>query len=106
MAEAGVGKIRLFNDFFGVGDPDALTADSNNLGDFYLGGDTLRQGLREEIPAAYAMQFTMYQLPEVIVLLLPAAFLPRNTVSPGFSSSSVFSWFLMLVSVSFERRIG
>jgi hypothetical protein len=39
MAEAGLGKIWLFNDFFGVGDAIALTADSNNLGDFYVGGE-------------------------------------------------------------------
>jgi hypothetical protein len=39
MAEAGLGKIRLFNDFYGVGDAVALTADSNNLGDFYAGGE-------------------------------------------------------------------
>ena len=39
MAEAGVGKIRLFNEFNGIGDAVALTADSNNLGDFYVGGE-------------------------------------------------------------------
>lgn len=39
----------------------------------YMGGDTLRQGLREDIPPAYALQFTLLQLPEIIVLLLPAA---------------------------------
>jgi hypothetical protein len=39
MAESGPGKIRLFNDFFGVGDALALTADSNNLGDFMVGGE-------------------------------------------------------------------
>lgn len=39
----------------------------------YLGADTVRQGVREEIPAAYALQFTLYQLPEVLVLLIPAA---------------------------------
>jgi lipopolysaccharide export system permease protein len=52
----------------------------------YLGGDTLRQGLREEIPAAYAMQFTLYQLPEVLVLLLPAACLMGVLISlSGFA---------------------
>ncbi|MGZ3696175.1 MAG: LPS export ABC transporter permease LptG [Bdellovibrionota bacterium] len=39
----------------------------------YLGVDTVRQGLRDDIPPAYALQFTFYQLPEVLVLLLPAA---------------------------------
>ena len=39
----------------------------------YLGGDTVRQGIRDDIPPAYALQFMMYQMPEVIVLLLPAA---------------------------------
>lgn len=39
----------------------------------YLGGDTVRQGLREEIPPAYAFQYTLYQMPEVLVLLLAPA---------------------------------
>ena len=39
MPETGPGKIYLFNEFFGVGDAVALTADSNNLGDFYVGGE-------------------------------------------------------------------
>lgn len=39
----------------------------------YLGGDTLRQGIRDDIPPAYALQYTLYQMPEVLVLLLPAA---------------------------------
>ena len=39
MAQSGVGKIRLFNDFFGVGDTLALTADTAELGDFYAGGE-------------------------------------------------------------------
>jgi len=39
MAESGPGGIRLFNEFFGVGDAVALTADSNNVGDFYAGGE-------------------------------------------------------------------
>ena len=52
----------------------------------YLGGDTLRQGLRDEVPAAYAMQFTLYQLPEVLVLLLPAACLMGVLISlSGFA---------------------
>lgn len=52
----------------------------------YLGGDTVRQGLREDIPAAYAMQFTLYQLPEVLVLLLPAACLMGVLISlSGFA---------------------
>ena len=39
MAQSGPGKIRLFNDFFGVGDTLALTADTADLGDFYAGGE-------------------------------------------------------------------
>ena len=39
MAQSGSGKIRLFNDFFGVGDTLALTADTAELGDFYAGGE-------------------------------------------------------------------
>ncbi len=39
----------------------------------YLGGDTMRQGIKDDIPPAYALQFTFYQMPEVLVLLLPAA---------------------------------
>lgn len=63
----------------------------------YLGGDTLRQGLREEIPPAYALQFTLYQMPEVLVLLLPAGclmgtliclsgFARRNELTAMFAS--------------------
>ena len=37
--QSGAGKIRLFNDFFGVGDTLALTADTADLGDFYAGGE-------------------------------------------------------------------
>jgi lipopolysaccharide export system permease protein len=39
----------------------------------YLGGDTMRQGLREQVPPQYLFQYTLYQIPEVLVLLLPAA---------------------------------
>ena len=39
MAQSGPGKIRLLNDFFGVGDTLALTADTADLGDFYAGGE-------------------------------------------------------------------
>lgn len=46
----------------------------------YLGGDTVRQGLKEDIPAAYALQYTLYQLPEVLVLLLPAACLMATLI--------------------------
>lgn len=63
----------------------------------YMGGDTVRQGLREEIPPAYALQFTMYQLPEILVLLLPAGclmgtliclsgFARRNELTAMFAS--------------------
>ncbi|HEY8280696.1 MAG TPA: LPS export ABC transporter permease LptG [Bdellovibrionota bacterium] len=52
----------------------------------YLGGDTLRQGLREDVPAAYAMQFTLYSLPDILVLLLPAACLMGTLISlSGFA---------------------
>lgn len=39
----------------------------------YQGADTLRQGFKDEIPAQYALQYTLYQLPEVLVLMFPAA---------------------------------
>ena len=39
----------------------------------YIGADAVRQGLKEDIPPSYAFQYTMYQLPEIMVLLLPAA---------------------------------
>lgn len=39
----------------------------------YLGGDTVRQGVREDIPPAYALQFTLLQMPEVLVMLLAPA---------------------------------
>jgi hypothetical protein len=38
-AQGEVGRIRLFNDFFGVGNTLALTADTAELGDFYAGGE-------------------------------------------------------------------
>ena len=38
-AQGEVGRIRLFNDFFGVGDTLALTADTADLGAFYAGGE-------------------------------------------------------------------
>lgn len=63
----------------------------------YMGGDTVRQGMREDIPPAYALQFTLYQLPEILVLLLPAAclmgalislsgFVRRNELTAMFAS--------------------
>jgi lipopolysaccharide export system permease protein len=52
----------------------------------YLGGDTVRQGLKDDVPAAYALQYTLYQLPDVIVLLLPAACLMGTLISlSGFA---------------------
>ena len=39
MAQSGAGKIRLFNDFFGVSETLALTTDTAQLGDFYAGGE-------------------------------------------------------------------
>ncbi|MCO5142435.1 MAG: LPS export ABC transporter permease LptG [Oligoflexia bacterium] len=46
----------------------------------YLGGDTVRQGFKEEIPPAYAFQYSLFQIPEVLVLLLPAASLMGTLV--------------------------
>jgi lipopolysaccharide export system permease protein len=46
----------------------------------YLGGDTVRQGMQQEIPPAYAMQFTLLQLPEIMVLLLPAGCLMATLI--------------------------
>lgn len=39
MAESGVGQIRLFHDFAGVGSTLALTAVIAQIGDFYAGGN-------------------------------------------------------------------
>ena len=39
MAQSGNGRIRLFNDFAGVGNTLALTADTAQLGDFFAGGE-------------------------------------------------------------------
>jgi hypothetical protein len=39
MAQSGEGRIRLFNDFAGVANTLALTADTAQLGDFYAGGE-------------------------------------------------------------------
>ena len=39
MAQSGNGRIKLFNDFAGVGNTLALTADTAQLGDFYAGGE-------------------------------------------------------------------
>jgi lipopolysaccharide export system permease protein len=39
----------------------------------YIGGDTVRQGVRADIPPAYAFQYSLYQIPEVLVMLLGPA---------------------------------
>ena len=39
MAQSGAGKIRLFNDFFGVSETLGLATDTAQLGDFYAGGE-------------------------------------------------------------------
>jgi hypothetical protein len=39
MAQSGNGRIRLFNDFAGVANTLALTADTAQLGDFFAGGE-------------------------------------------------------------------
>ena len=39
MAQSGNGRICLFNDFAGVGNTLALTADTAQLGDFFAGGE-------------------------------------------------------------------
>jgi len=44
MAEAGPGKIKLFNDFCGVGNTIALTAATAQIGDFYAGGEGFADG--------------------------------------------------------------
>ncbi|MGE3261442.1 MAG: LPS export ABC transporter permease LptG [Bacteriovoracia bacterium] len=86
----------------------------------YLGGDTVRQGLRDDIPPAFALQFTFLQMPEVLVLLLPAACLMgtliclsglarRNELTAMFASGIslariafvVLSLVFMLCCVSF-----
>ncbi len=44
MAEAGPGKIRLFNDFAGVGNLIAETVPTAQVGDFYAGGEGFADG--------------------------------------------------------------
>ena len=39
MAQSGNGRIKLFNDFAGIGNTLALTADTAQVGDFYAGGE-------------------------------------------------------------------
>jgi len=39
MPQSGEGRIRLFNDFAGVAETLALTADTAQLGDFFAGGE-------------------------------------------------------------------
>ena len=39
MPQSGEGRIRLFNDFAGVGNVVTLTADTAQLGDFFAGGE-------------------------------------------------------------------
>lgn len=72
----------------------------------YLGGDTVRQGMRDDVPAAYALQFTLYQLPDVIVLLLPAACLMGTLISlSGFARrnelTAMFASGVSLARISF-----
>lgn len=38
-----------------------------------MSADALRQGVKEEIPATFALQYTLYQIPEIVVTLLPAS---------------------------------
>lgn len=47
----------------------------------YIGADALRQGIKEDIPPAFAMQYSLYQIPEVLVMLLPAACLMGTIIS-------------------------
>ena len=59
MAQSGNGRIRLFNDFFGVGSMVASTADpaavfAYPLGDFYGGGEGIEDGDAGFIPSTVA----------------------------------------------------
>jgi lipopolysaccharide export system permease protein len=72
----------------------------------YQGADTLRQNMREEIPAAYALQFALYQLPETFVLLVPAACLMGTLIClSGFARRSeltaMFASGISLARISF-----
>jgi len=72
----------------------------------YIGADTMRQGLREEIPAAYAFQYSLYQLPEVFVLLMPAACLMGTLIClSGFARrnelTAMFASGISLARISF-----
>lgn len=47
----------------------------------FMSANALRQGVQEEIPAIYALQYTLYQLPEIIVTLFPASCLMGTLIS-------------------------
>lgn len=46
-----------------------------------MSADALRQGIKDDIPAAYALQYTFYQLPEILVMLLPPACLMGTLIA-------------------------
>lgn len=47
----------------------------------YIGSDAAQQSIKEDIPPAYALQFSLYQIPEILVMLLPAACLMGTIIS-------------------------
>ena len=72
----------------------------------FISGDTLRQGVQQQVPAAYALINTLYQLPEIIVLLLPAAclmgtFIALSTLSRRSELIAMYSSAISLTRISF-----
>ena len=78
-AQSGVGSIRLFNDFCGVANYLALTADTAPLGDFYAGGESF------EVATAGALGLQSDALSGVIELLTDTTNL--DTIFVGTSVS-------------------
>lgn len=68
----------------------------------FMSADALRQGIREEIPAAYALQYTFYQMPEIIVMLLPAACLMGTliTLSSMARKNELIAMFASAISLA------
>jgi lipopolysaccharide export system permease protein len=55
----------------------------------YISGDAMRQGLSEDIPAIYALQYMLYRMPENLVMLLaPACLMGTLICLSGFSRRS------------------
>ena len=76
-AQSGVGGIRLFNDFVGVANYLALTADTAPAGDFYMGGESF------EVATAGAVGLTSDGLSGVVELLTDTTDLDTIFIGTG-----------------------